>query len=140
MSDKPKPKILYAPERTDIDWAEMMPTAQESGEGFDTFEELVAFNNSTKDKKPHEIMLDWATNDRMRLVDPIFVRGRWVEEARPLSIKERISLLKAAAPFYSPMLKAIEGTIKGDLTTMSTDELKAKALELLGTLPHNEQQ
>ncbi len=83
-------------------------------------------------KKPHELLLELATDEGALLTDVIITKDGEVRELlRPLSIKERLECLKAAAPFYAPTLKSIEAKAALDLDNLSLDELKAKLTRLV---------
>lgn len=83
-------------------------------------------------KKPHEILLEWALEEGAIMPDVIITKDGEVKEIlRPLSIKERLECLKAAAPFYAPTLKAIEAKASIDLDSMSTDEIRARLTRIV---------
>lgn len=83
-------------------------------------------------KKPHELLLDFALEDGALHTDVIITKEGDVREIlRPLSIKERLECLKAAAPFYAPTLKSIEAKAALDIENLSLDELKAKLTRVL---------
>ncbi len=75
---------------------------------------------------PHELLLMWARGEAvMQNVDG-------TEHEVYLSIDQRIDCAKAAAPFYTPRLQAVQATIHGtlELEAMSDAELDAKLLRL----------
>lgn len=75
---------------------------------------------------PHELLLMWARGE------PILQNVDGKEEDVYLSVDQRIDCAKAAAPFYTPRLQAVQATIHGslELEAMSDAELDAKLLRL----------
>lgn len=77
-------------------------------------------------------MLHLALDEVTEHLDVIITKEGDVRQVmRPLSIKERIELLKACASYYAPTLKSVEATAKLDLDSMSLDQLKAKLMTTL---------
>lgn len=75
---------------------------------------------------PHELLLDWARGE------PVMQRVDGANTEVYLSVDQRIDCAKAAAPFYSPRLQAVQANITGglELEAMSDAELDAKLLRL----------
>ena len=82
---------------------------------------------------PHEALRHLGMTDGLEIDDVVFDKNTstFKKHCRILTVKERLDALKASAAFYAAQLKSIEGTIKGDVSSLSLEQLKAKALELL---------
>jgi len=88
------------------------------------------------DSEPHVFLRYLGINEDLVLWDAVQTpSGEFREFQRRLSIKERISCLKAAAPYYAPQLRSIDGMIRSDLAALSEDELKAKLKTYLSDKP-----
>lgn len=84
-----------------------------------------------ENKLPHQIMFQMATDEEAIYQDVIITdEGGAIPITRPLTIAEKLGLLKASAPYYAPSLKSIDQKATLDVSTMSTDELKAKILAM----------
>ena len=84
-----------------------------------------------ENKLPHQIMFHMATDEEAVYQDVIITEeGGAIPISRPLTIAEKLGLLKASAPYYAPSLKSIDQKATLDVSTMSTDELKAKILAM----------
>lgn len=84
-----------------------------------------------ENKLPHQIMFHMATDEEAIYQDVIITEeGGAIPITRPLTIAEKLGLLKASAPYYAPSLKSIDQKATLDVSTMSTDELKAKILAM----------
>lgn len=84
-----------------------------------------------ENKLPHQIMFQMATDKEASYQDVIITEeGGAIPITRPLTIAEKLGLLKASAPYYAPQLKSIDQKASLDVTAMSMDEIKAKILAL----------
>lgn len=90
------------------------------------------------EKLPHQIMFEMALgNDEYQDVI-ITPDGGAIPISRPLTIAEKLGLLKSSAPYYAPVHKSIDQKATIDVSTMSTDEIKAKILAFaqeMGRMP-----
>jgi hypothetical protein len=76
-------------------------------------------------------MFQMATDEEAVYQDVIITdEGGAIPITRPLTIAEKLGLLKASAPYYAPSLKSIDQKSTLDVSAMSTDELKAKILAM----------
>ena len=83
------------------------------------------------DKLPHQIMFEMATDEEAVYQDVIITEeGGTFPIERPLTIAEKLGLLKASAPYYAPVHKSIDQKSSIDVTNLSMDEIKAKILAL----------
>lgn len=82
------------------------------------------------EKLPHQIMFEMALGSDEHQDVIITEEGGAIPISRPLTIAEKLGLLKASAPYYAPSLKSIDQKATLDVSTMSTDELKAKILAM----------
>lgn len=89
-------------------------------------------------KLPHQLMLDLALGEEDHLDVIITKDGEVQRLMRPLSIKERIELLKACASYYAPQMKAIEAKATLDLDSMDLDQLKAKVITIMSKTINDE--
>ena len=83
--------------------------------------------------KPHEVLLDWATDESREFLDVVIDKetGEPRDIQRRLTVAERIGILKGIAHFYAPALKSVEAKAVVELDDLSLDDLKAKAMTLL---------
>lgn len=82
------------------------------------------------EKLPHQIMFEMALGSDEHQDVIITEEGGAIPISRPLTIAEKLGLLKASAPYYAPQLKSIDQKASLDVTAMSMDEIKAKILAL----------
>lgn len=82
------------------------------------------------EKLPHQIMFEMALGSDEHQDVIITEEGGAIPITRPLTIAEKLGLLKASAPYYAPSLKSIDQKASLDVTAMSMDEIKAKILAL----------
>lgn len=81
---------------------------------------------------PHTTLFEWALDENRKFNDVYITKeGDVITILRPLSLKERIDILKSIAHFYAPALKSVEATAKVDVSNLSTDELEKMATQLL---------
>ena len=81
-------------------------------------------------KLPHQIMFEMALGSDEYQDVIITEEGGAFPIERPLTIAEKLGLLKASAPYYAPQLKSIDQKASLDVTALSIDEIKAKILAL----------
>lgn len=81
-------------------------------------------------KLPHQIMFEMAVGTAEYQDVIITDEGGAIPITRPLTIAEKLGLLKASAPYYAPQLKSIDQKASLDVTAMSMDEIKAKILSM----------
>lgn len=98
-----------------------------------------ALNKRQKDVKPHDILAFMGMSDDLVVWDVSkTTSGRFYDLQRRLSVRERTVCLRAAAPYFAPQLRSVEGTLKSDFSGLTADQLQAKAATLLGNIQNSE--
>ena len=80
-------------------------------------------------------MLEYALDEERYFDEDVVTKDGDVRTiTRRLSIKERLTLLQGCAPFYAPTMKSVEAKASVDLTQLSYEELRAKAITMAADL------